>query len=286
MPDSQSKKTRYRSVWISDTHLGTRGCKADFLLDFLKSMETEHLFLVGDIIDLWKAKRGWYWTDTQNKVLRRILKLSSKGSNVRFVPGNHDEYFREFVGMRFGDCEVVMEAEHTLADGRRLLILHGDKFDAIVLNHKWLAVLGSHLYDWILGLNTHLNRIRKRLGMRYWSLSQYLKMKAKRATKMIGDFEEICTEHARQRGFDGIVCGHIHKAAMRDIHGTLYLNDGDWVESCTALVEHYDGRLEIITWTDQHPELLTRPRIEEPEVAPDFGVPIPTPAVPEPVTTG
>ncbi|MBK8976183.1 MAG: UDP-2,3-diacylglucosamine diphosphatase [Planctomycetes bacterium] len=249
-PEPTHDKLRFRTVFISDTHLGTRGCKAEFLHDFLKSIDTDYLYLVGDIIDLWKARSGWYWNETQNKILRRILKIANKGTRVYFVPGNHDEYFRDFAGISFGEVDIVDQMEHEMADGRRFLVLHGDRFDAIVCNHKWLAILGGKLYDWIVAINSWFNWARKKLGMRYWSLAQYLKLKAKRATKVIGNFERIVSDYARAHGYDGVVCGHIHKAEMRDMNGVLYCNDGDWVESCTALVEHLDGRLEIIEWTD------------------------------------
>ncbi len=260
MEQPAKSKTRHRAVWISDVHLGTRGCKADFLLDFLKSIETEQLYLVGDIIDMWKARSGWFWNDTQNKVLRRILKMANKGTHVWFVPGNHDEYFRDFVGMRFGDVQVVERIDHVTADGRKLLVMHGDQFDAIVCNHRWLAMLGGRVYDWTIVLNNWVNAIRRRLGMPYWSLSQYLKLKAKSATKMIGTFEQVVADYARSHGYDGVVCGHIHKAEIRSVDGVLYCNDGDWVESCTALVEDADGWLEIVEWTDRKGSVVREER--------------------------
>ncbi|MEO0477893.1 MAG: UDP-2,3-diacylglucosamine diphosphatase [Planctomycetota bacterium] len=261
---NQNQRRRYRAVWISDTHLGTRSCKADFLLDFLKSIETDHLYLVGDIIDLWKAKSGWYWNDIQNQVLRRVLKMSSLGTKVFYTPGNHDEYFRGFIGTNFGGIQIIDRVEHRMLDGRRFLVFHGDQFDAIVCNYRWLAVVGGHLYDWLVQLNSGFNWCRKKLGMHYWSLSQYLKLRAKHATKVIGSFETITSEFGKKEGYDGVVCGHIHKAEIRDINGITYCNDGDWVESCTALVEHLDGRLEIIEWTDRRPEVP----VEEPQVEP------------------
>lgn len=265
---------RLRTVWISDVHLGTRACKADLLLDFLGSIRTDTLFLVGDIVDLWKARSGLFWTDAQNRVLRRILELAGEGTRVVFVPGNHDEHFREFLGMDWAGVEIRDRVCHELADGRRLLVIHGDEFDAFVCEHRWLAVLGGHLYDWTVTLNTAVNWCRRRLGLGYWSLSQYLKLKAKQATKVIGNFERMVTDHARSLGYDGVVCGHIHKPEMREIDGVLYCNDGDWVESCTALVEEPDGALRLVEWAARAPQPAVAPvgrrtMIEsEPEVVP------------------
>jgi UDP-2,3-diacylglucosamine pyrophosphatase LpxH len=248
-----------RTVWISDIHLGTRSCKADLLLSFLQEVRADTLYLVGDIIDLWKAKSGLYWNAAQNQVLRRVLELSAEGTRVVFVPGNHDEYFRDFLGMDWAGIEIRDRVSHETADGRRLLVIHGDEFDAFVCEHKWLAIVGGHLYDWTVTVNTALNWVRRKIGLGYWSLSQYLKLKAKQATKVIGNFERVVTDYARHQGFDGVVCGHIHKPEMRDIDGVLYCNDGDWVESCTALVEDEAGELRLLDW----PELLDARRAAE-----------------------
>jgi UDP-2,3-diacylglucosamine pyrophosphatase LpxH len=241
---------RYRTIWISDIHLGTRGCKAAYLLEFLKVTESETLYLVGDIIDGWRLKRSWYWTQEQNDVLQKLLRKARKGTRVIYVPGNHDEAGRDYTDMQFGGISVVMEATHVTADRKRLLVVHGDHFDGIVRYAKWLAVLGDHAYTLALSLNTAFNHLRHRIGLPYWSLSAYLKHKVKNAVAYISDYEEAVAEEARRRGVDGVVCGHIHHAEIRQIGGVLYCNDGDWVESCTALVEHFDGRLEILRWMD------------------------------------
>ena len=239
---------RYRTIWISDVHLGTAGCKADFLLDFLKCTESDTLYLVGDIIDGWQLKKGWTWRQSHNDVVQKILRKARKGTRVIYVPGNHDEFARGYVEHAFGGIEVVYEATHITADGRRLLVTHGDLFDGVIQQAKWLAHLGDSLYILILALNHWFNRARVRLGFGYWSLSQYLKHKVKNAVSFIGDFEHALVNEARRRGFDGVVCGHIHKAEIRMIDGVLYCNDGDWVESLTALVEDHAGRLEIVEW--------------------------------------
>ena len=239
---------RYRTVFISDVHLGTRGCQAELLLDFIKHMDCQSLFLVGDIVDGWRLKSGWYWPQAHNDVVQKILRLARRGVHVTYVPGNHDEFARAYCGMTFGDVRVVTDAIHETADGKRLLIVHGDHFDGVVQYAKWLSLLGDWAYAIVLELNTWFNRIRRRLGFGYWSLSAYLKGKVKNAVQFIADFEAAVAEEARRRGVDGVVCGHIHKADLRQIDGMLYANDGDWVESCTALVEHFDGRLEIVEW--------------------------------------
>ena len=238
----------YRTIFISDVHLGTRGCQAELLLDFIRHVECEQLYLVGDIIDGWKLKGGWYWPQAHNDVVQKVLRLARKGCKVTFIPGNHDWFARQFCGMQFGGVEIVRDAMHETADGRQLLVTHGDDFDLIVRNAVWLAFLGDWSYRLLLMLNTVLNRARRRMGLGYWSLSAYLKVKVKNALQYIDSFETTLAGVARERGADGVVCGHIHKAEMRDIDGVLYANDGDWVESCTALAEHFDGRLEIVEW--------------------------------------
>jgi UDP-2,3-diacylglucosamine pyrophosphatase LpxH len=241
----------YRSIWISDIHLGTRGCKAEFLLDFLKHNESDYLYLVGDIIDCWRLRRAWYWQQAHNDVVQKLLRKARKGARVIYVPGNHDEPLRDYTDMQFGGVMVVEEAIHVTFDGRRLLVLHGDKFDGIVKYARWLAILGDRAYNLILELNHWYNLARRYLGYPYWSLSAYLKGRVKDALRYIEDFEVAIAEEARRRGVDGVVCGHIHKAEIRQFGPVLYCNDGDWVESCTALVEHADGRLEILDWAAQ-----------------------------------
>jgi UDP-2,3-diacylglucosamine pyrophosphatase LpxH len=249
--DPVAAHRHYRTIWISDVHLGTRGCQAEFLLDFLKHNESDQLYLVGDIIDGWRMRRSWYWAQTHNDVVQKVLRKARKGTEVIYVTGNHDEFLRYFSGaemMQFGGIRLVDEAMHETADGKKLLILHGDRFDGVVKHARWLAVLGDGAYTMMLGLNTVFNMIRRRFGLGYWSLSSYVKNKVKNAVEYVSSFEKTLAEEARRRGADGIVCGHIHKAEIREIDGVLYCNDGDWVESCSALVEHHDGRLEIVYW--------------------------------------
>jgi UDP-2,3-diacylglucosamine pyrophosphatase LpxH len=242
---------RYRSIWLSDLHLGTRGCQADMLLDFLKHTESEYLYLVGDIVDGWRLKKGWYWPQAHNDVVQKVLRRVRKGTKVFLIPGNHDEVFRDFIGLQFGGVTILEDAVHTTADGRRFLVLHGDLFDAVVKYAKWLAYVGDSAYTVLLTLNTWLNAARRRFGFQYWSLSAYLKNRTKKAVEFIGNYEQALADEAKRRQVDGIICGHIHHAEMRDMDGVLYCNDGDWVESCTALVEHADGTLEIIHWADE-----------------------------------
>lgn len=241
---------RLRTVFVSDLHLGTPGCQAKALLAFLKAHPSDKLYLVGDIIDGWQLRRKWFWPQSHNDVVQKILRRARKGCKVVFVPGNHDEFARHFVGHRFGGVDVVDEAVHTTADGKRLWVIHGDHFDGVIQYAKWLAYLGDNLYEWTLRLNTHLNSWRARMGLPYWSLSKYLKHRVKSALNYVLQFEDAVAAEARKRGLDGVVCGHIHRAEMRDIGGVLYCNDGDWVESLTALVEHQDGQLEIVNWTE------------------------------------
>jgi UDP-2,3-diacylglucosamine pyrophosphatase LpxH len=250
----------YRAIWISDVHLGTPGCQAKFLLDFLKHNESDTLYLVGDIIDGWRLKKSIYWPQSHNDVVQKILRKARKGTEVVYVPGNHDESVRQFLGLSFGEIKVVPEAIHTTADGRKLWITHGDLFDGVMQYAKWLAYVGDNLYSLILYFNRYLNLLRVRMGMQYWSLSQYLKHQVKNAVSYIADFEMIMAREARLRGCQGVVCGHIHKAEIRMIDNLLYCNDGDWVESLTALVETHEGKLKIVHW----PRILDdKPVIEE-----------------------
>ena len=250
----------YRAIWISDVHLGTPGCQAKFLLDFLKHNESDTLYLVGDIIDGWRLKKSIYWPQSHNDVVQKILRKARKGTEVVYVPGNHDESVRQFLGLSFGEIKVVPEAIHTTADGRKLWITHGDLFDGVMQYAKWLAYVGDNLYSLILYFNRYLNLLRVRMGMQYWSLSQYLKHQVKNAVSYIADFEMIMAREARLRGCQGVVCGHIHKAEIRMIDNLLYCNDGDWVESLTALVETHEGELKIVHW----PRILDdKPVIEE-----------------------
>lgn len=248
---SDAHTRHYRTIWLSDIHLGTRGCQADILLDFLKHTESEYLYLVGDIVDGWRLKKGWFWPQSHNDVVQKVLRRVRKGTKVYLVPGNHDELFRDFIGLQFGGVTILEDAVHDTADGRKFLVLHGDQFDAVVKYARWLAYIGDSAYSLLLTLNTWLNAVRRRLGFQYWSLSAYLKHRTKKAVEFIGNYETALADEARRRGVNGIICGHIHHAEMRDMDGILYCNDGDWVESCTALVEHADGRLEIIRWAEE-----------------------------------
>jgi UDP-2,3-diacylglucosamine pyrophosphatase LpxH len=237
-----------RAIFISDVHLGTPGCKAEHLLDFLRHHESEYLYLVGDILDGWALRSRFYWHQTHNDVIQKVLRRARKGARVTYVPGNHDEIARQFCGLHFGDVAISEEAVHTLLDGRRLWVVHGDLADGVIRHAKWLAHLGDTLYDWLLWTNRHFNAVRARLGFRYWSLSQYMKHKVKNAVSFISDFEYVLVREARRRGFDGVVCGHIHKAQIHTMDGLLYCNSGDWVESLTAIVETLEGQLKIVTW--------------------------------------
>lgn len=262
-PDEEEvppRRLRFRTIFISDTHLGTPGCNAELLFDFLKSVECETLYLVGDIIDGWRLKRGWFWPTRHNDIVRRVLKMAKKGTRVVYVPGNHDEVLRDFIGLQLGDIEVRPEAVHETADGRRLLVLHGDEFDGVVLYHRWLAFLGDHAYVALLKLNVGFNACRRGLGLPYWSLSAHLKKRVKNAVEYVCRYEEAVAHAARERGADGVVCGHIHSAEIRQFGEITYYNDGDWVESCTALVEHADGRMEILDWAARARAEASAPR--------------------------
>ncbi len=258
-PDPATR-LRVRTVFISDLHLGTPGCRADALLAFLRDTECETLYLVGDIIDGWQLRRSWYWPQAHNDVVQKLLRKARKGTRVIFVPGNHDEFARRYVTHNFGGVDVVEDAMHVTADGRRLWVTHGDHFDGVIQCARWLAYLGDRAYEFVLKVNHWFNSARARLGLPYWSLSRYLKFKVKRAVSYVSDFETAVAREARKRGAAGVVCGHIHHAEMRDIDGVLYCNDGDWVESLTALVEHDDGRLEIIDRSVVHQPLPGRVR--------------------------
>ena len=239
-----------RSIFISDVHLGTRACQAERLLDFLREHTAEHLFLVGDIIDFWAMNRGISWTPAQNTVVQKVLRRARHGEKVFLIPGNHDEALREYDGTSFGDIRVAVEHVHTLADGRRFLVTHGDEFDQVTRYHRWVAVLGDVSYNVLVRINGWLSIVRRRLGWSgYWSLAGYAKGKIKTAVSFIFDFEASVIRAARERGVDGVVCGHIHSAVIRQVDGICYSNCGDWVDSCTAIVEDFDGRLSLVNWS-------------------------------------
>ena len=241
----------FRTIWISDAHLGTPGCNAALLLHFLKSVECETLYLVGDMIDGWRLKKGWYWPPAHNDVVRAVLKMAKHGTRVIYVPGNHDEALRDLIGLRLGDVEIAGEHVHRTADGRELLVVHGDEFDGVVLYARWLAFLGDHAYTLLLKGNRVFNRARRLFGLPYWSLSAYLKRRVKNAVQFVGRFETAVAQAAVERGVQGVVCGHIHTAEIRQFGDVVYYNDGDWVESCTALVEHANGAMELVHWADR-----------------------------------
>lgn len=264
MDATTHKPMKVRSIFLSDIHLGTRGCRAELLLDFLRAFESEHLFLIGDIIDFWAMGRSVQWSAMQNTVVQKILRRARHGEKVVFIPGNHDEVLRDYHGMTFGDILIAGEWVHQTADGRRLLLLHGDEFDQVTRHHRWVALLGDAGYDLLVSFNGWLSWLRRTLHIRgYWSLAGYVKRKVKSALSFICDFEDSVIHAVRERGLDGVVCGHIHSAAIKRVQGLLYINCGDWVDSCTAIVEHLDGRLELIQWRQNVlVETVIEPRFE------------------------
>lgn len=248
----------YRSIFISDCHLGSKGCKADILNNFLKNHTCYHLYLVGDIIDGWKIQQNkWHWRQSHTNVVRRVLGHAKRDTEVVYIAGNHDEFLRPVIpyGAQFGRVKIANQWEHRGIDGRRYLITHGDLFDGIARLTPWISFLGDKAYDILLVFNTSFNRWRHRFGFGYWSLSQYLKQRVKRAVDFVFHFERNLSDYGRKRGFDGVICGHIHKAEIKEIDGFVYMNDGDWVESCSALVEHHDGRWEIVYWIKDKDDL-------------------------------
>lgn len=272
------KRRFYRSVWISDAHLCTKDAQSEMLYTFLDSIKCDYLYLVGDVIDIWALQRRWYWPQQYNEVLHKLLKRSRKGAKVIYIPGNHDEFFRNFVGYQFGEVEVMSHAYHETVDGRKFLVIHGDEFDTIVRYHTWLSKLGSFAYGFLIRLNRVVNIVRARMGKPYWSFSGAIKRKVKQAVKYLTNFEDLLVKEARRQNVDGVICGHIHQPAVRHLDGILYCNAGDWVENCTALVEREDGTLELIWW---HRELDAR-CASMPDTAmlsrPEF---IPKPALPD-----
>ena len=248
---AEGNRQRYRTIWISDVHLGTKGCNANLLIDFLDNTDSDTMYLVGDIIDGWRLRKKVYWPPEHNDIVWRILKRAKRGTRIVYIPGNHDEMIRPFSGMNFGGVEILRAAFHDTADGRRLLVLHGDEFDTIMLAHRWLAFVGDALYHVMMGLNIWVNRVRRAFDLPYWSLSKMAKHKVKNAVEFISRYEEVVTRAAAERGVDGVVCGHIHTAEIRTFDGIEYYNDGDWVEGCNALVEHFDGRMELLHWPEE-----------------------------------
>ena len=258
----------YRSIFVSDVHLGTKDCKAEQLNNFLKHNSCDTLYLVGDIIDAWKIQQNkWRWKQSHTNVVRRVLGHAKRGTRVVFIAGNHDEFLRPMIpyGFNFGLIEIHNQIEHIGADGKHYLVTHGDLFDGITRLAPWIAFLGDKAYDIVLTLNNKFNWIRRRMGFGYFSLSKYLKHKVKKAVDFIFKFEENLANYCKKRGFDGVICGHIHHAEIKEINGVAYMNDGDWVESCTALVEHHNGKWEIITWTKEKDDVVTDPNSDSRE---------------------
>ena len=244
----------YRSIFVSDVHLGTKDCQADKLNNFLKNNSCDTLYLVGDIIDAWRIQQNkWRWKQSHTNVVRRVLGHAKRGTRVVYIAGNHDEFLRPMIpyGFSFGLVEIHNQIEHIGADGKHYLVTHGDLFDGITRLAPWLAFLGDKAYDIILSINSKYNWLRHRMGFGYFSISKFLKHRVKKAVDFMFKFEENLANYCKKRGFDGVICGHIHHAEIKEINGVMYMNDGDWVESCTALVEHWDGRWEIITWTKE-----------------------------------
>jgi len=244
-------KCRVRTIFLSDLHLGTRGCQAAALLEFLKVYDARQIYLAGDIVDGWRLRQTWHWPQAHNDVVQKLLRKARKGARIVYIPGNHDEFLRDYSGSNFGGVEIREEAVHICADGRKMLIMHGDKFDTVVRNARWVALLGDHAYDFAIWLNGHIARLRRMLGLPYWSFSQWSKDKVKSAVNFITAFEDAVVNDARKQGADIVLCGHIHKAVIRKVGDTTYVNSGDWVESCTAILEHDDGRLEVCHWHEQ-----------------------------------
>jgi UDP-2,3-diacylglucosamine pyrophosphatase LpxH len=239
---------RYRAIFISDVHLGTRTSRPDVLLAFLKDSEADAIYLVGDIIDGWRLRKSWYWPQSHNDLVQKLLRKARKGARVVLVPGNHDEFLRDYLDDQFGGVEIADSVIHAAADGRRFLVIHGDQFDAVVMHAKWLAFVGDWAYEVALFLNGRINFLRRKLGLTYWSFSAWAKHRVKKAVNFISAFEETLAGEARRQAADGVICGHIHHATIRDIGGVAYMNCGDWVESCTALVERLDGTFAIVDW--------------------------------------
>ncbi len=238
----------HRAIFISDIHLGTRTARAEELLEFLRIHDADTIYLVGDIVDFWKVRRGPAWHQSHNDVLQKLLRKARKGTRIVFIPGNHDEGLRDYCGFSFGRIEIVRDAIHVRADGRRYLVMHGDEFDVVVRYARWLALLGDRSYELALWSNTPLNWMRRHLGLGYWSLSAYLKNRIKTAVSFIGEFEAALADVGKRHDVEGVICGHIHHAADRMIDGVHYLNCGDWVESCSAIVETHAGEMKLLLW--------------------------------------
>ena len=249
---------KYRSIFISDVHLGTKEVQNACLLDFLSRVDAEFIYLVGDIVDFWKLKKNWYWPEINNDIVQRLLEKVRKGTKVTYIPGNHDERLRDYVGSNLNGVLIGQDAIHTTWDNKKLLLIHGDEFDSVVMSNKWLVHFGDWLYENIIVLNRYYNFLRRKLGFPYWSLSNFLKMRARKAVQYIENFENAVIHEARRRGVDGVVCGHIHHPAVKQVDGITYANTGDWVENCTAIVENRNGQLEMLCWASIHEQEIQR----------------------------
>ena len=269
----ESKKSliTYKSLFISDVHLGTKGCQADKLLEFFKFSRSENLYLVGDMIDVWAMQKTFYWPQQHNDVIQKILRKARHGTKVFYIVGNHDEVFRKFIPMHFGDINIVNRVIHETQLGKKYLVVHGDAWDGVMKYAKWLSKLGSIAYELLLRLNIVINFFRKLRGKSYWSLAKFLKYKVKNAVKYIGEYERTVSDYAKRKNYDGIICGHIHHAEDQNFDGINYLNCGDWVESCTALAEKYDGTFEIIYWDNVRKEFVTEDK-EKKEIEKKYNV--------------
>lgn len=268
MPEPPLK--RYRTLFISDVHLGSKTAKADHLIDFLRYHEAETIVLVGDIVDGWRLKKSWYWPQDCNDVVQKLLRKARKGTRIIYVPGNHDEFLRDFPGTHFGGIEVATSMIHEGADGRRYLVIHGDEFDVVVRHARLLAYLGDWAYDAAISINWLLNIVRRRIGMPYWSFSAWAKYQVKQAVNFIGEFQKVVAEEARRQEVDGVICGHIHHAVIEEMKGITYINTGDWVESCTAVAETFDGEMKLIAWrqlASHRTTAVTLPVLPAPETA-------------------
>ena len=244
---------KYRTIFISDVHLGTKHCKADYLCEFLKYNNCERLYLIGDIIDGWKLHKRIYWPQSHSNVIRRVLTKAKRKTRIYYIIGNHDEVLRKWISnyqLKFGKIRIRNEYVHEGADGKQYLITHGDQFDGVTRLAPWIAWTGDHAYHVVLNINTWYNRIRKWMGLKYWSMSKFLKHNVKKAVDFVFEFEKNLAKYCKAKGYDGVICGHIHTPEIKKINGITYMNDGDWVESCTALVEHHDGRFELVYWKD------------------------------------
>jgi UDP-2,3-diacylglucosamine pyrophosphatase LpxH len=250
MGDQRCGVRQFKALFISDIHLGSRKAQADKLLDFLRTHDAATIYLVGDIVDGWQLRQHWHWPQSHNDVAQKLLRKARKGTRIVYIPGNHDEFLRDYYGSHFGGVEVAGEIVHTAADGRRYLVTHGDLFDIVIRHARWLAYVGDKAYELAIFANTAFNRLRRALDLPYWSLSKWAKLKVKNAVNFISDFEDVLIREAQRHGVDGVICGHIHHAALRREGRLTYINCGDWVESCTAIGEHLDGSFEILAWSE------------------------------------